>query len=296
MKSPDKVSLSVATQAEQGHANSIGAILVTAGKLTSVQVEQVIRSQKDSGLLFGDEAVRLGFVRPSDVEQALARQFEYPYLAAGHSKIHRDVIAAYSPFSPDIEVFRSTRTQLLLRWFDRQPERGALAVISPSRGDGRSYVAANLAVVFSQLGARTLLIDGDMRNPRQHLLFGVGNATGLSSVLAGRAGIEAIVKVRDLIDLSLLPAGPTPPNPGDLVARIPFSAQMEQAIKAYDVVIVDTPAMSLGNDAQSVAHRARGALIVARRNETRLDVMQTTTADFRTVGIEVVGALLNDPR
>jgi protein-tyrosine kinase len=294
MKLPDKVPLSVATPADQSHANAIGTLLVAAGKITPAQVDQVLRSQKDSGLLFGDEAIRLGFVRAWDVEQALAQQFEYPYLVPGQSKIHRDVIAAYNPFSAEIEVFRAARTQLLLRWFGKQGDRGALAIVSPVRGDGRSYVAANLAVVFSQLGERTLLIDGDMRHPRQHLLFGVSNAAGLSSVLAGRAGTEAIVKVRDLVDLSLLPAGPIPPNPGDLVARVPFSSQIEQAIKAYDVVIVDTPAMSLGNDAQSIAYRARGTLIVARKNETHLEVIQRMTADFRGVGVDVLGALLNE--
>lgn len=272
----------------------VGSFLVAAGKLTQVQVEQVLRAQKEMGLLFGETAVNLGFVRDEDVEAALARQFQYPYLIPGKSKIHREVVTAYHPFSPQIEPFRALRTQLMTRWFSGAIDRRSLAITSVNRGDGRSYFAANLAVVFSQLGERTLLIDGDMRNPRQHVLFGVGNAAGLSSVVSGRAGAEAIVKIQDLVDLSLLPAGPTAPNPGDLVARVPFSTQMEHAIRTYDVVIVDTPAANLGNDAQSIAHRARGALIIVRKNETRLDVIQRMTDDFRSAGTEVVGALLNN--
>jgi protein-tyrosine kinase len=294
MKLPDKVSLTVAPHGAAMPANSIGALLVNAGKLTPAQVEQVLSSQRDSGLLFGDEAIRLGFVRPRDVEQALARQFEYPYLVPGQSKVRRDIVAAYNPFSAEVEVFRAIRGQLLQRWFGTQPDRRALAITSPARGDGRSYVAANLAVVFSQLGERTLLIDADLRNPRQHVLFGVNNAAGLSSVLSGRAGVEAIVKLQDLVDLSLLPAGPTSPNPGDLVARVPFSNQIEHAIRTYDVVIVDTPAANLGNDAQSIAHRARGTLLVARKDRTRLEVVEKMTEDFRSAGIEVLGALLNE--
>lgn len=294
MNLPDKAPLSVAAHGERNPANSIGALLVRAGKLTPAQVEHVLRGQKDSGLLFGDEAVRLGFVRTRDVEQALAAQFEYPYLIPGASVVQRDVVAAYSPFSLEVELFRAMRSQLLIGWFGARVDRRALAVISPTRGDGRSYVAANLAVVFSQLGERTLLIDADMRNPHQHFLFGVANNTGLSSALSGRAGTEAIVKLPDLVDLSLLPAGPTPPNPGDLVARVPFSTQVEQAIKTYDVVIVDTPAASLGNDAHSIAHRARGALMVVRKDRTRLDVVRGMTEDFRNAGVEVLGAVLND--
>jgi receptor protein-tyrosine kinase len=117
---------------------------------------------------------------------------------------------------------------------------------------------------------------------------------GLSSVLSGRAGADAITRIPDLIDLSVLSAGPTPPNPGDLVARVQFSTQMELAIKAYDVVIVDTPAASLGNDAHSIAHRARGALFVVRKDKTRFDVVQRMTSHFSSAGIEVLGALLND--
>jgi receptor protein-tyrosine kinase len=294
MTLPEKAALSVAEYAATSKTNSIGAILVGAGKLTPTQVDQVLLSQKDVGLLFGDAAIRLGFVGPQDVEQALARQFEYPYLIPGQSRISRDVVAAYNPFSADVDRFREMRSQLLMRWFGAHSDRRALAITSPARGDGRSYVASNLAVVFSQLGERTLLIDADMRNSRQHLLFGLGNAVGLSSVLSGRAGGEAILSVQDLSGLSVLTAGPNPPNPGDLVARVPFSNQMEQAIKAFDVVIVDTPAASLGNDAHSIAHRARGALIVVRKDKTQFSVLQSMTEHLRSAGTEVLGGLLNE--
>lgn len=294
MSLPGKMTLNLAEQHDgASDSHSIGAILVAAGKLTPTQVEQVLRSTKDVGLHFGDAAIRLGFVRPEDVEEALSRQFDYPYLTPGHSKISRDVVAAYNPFSAEVDVFRAIRSRLLTRWFSGDENRRALAITSPMRGDGRSYVAANLAVVFSQLGERTLLVDGDMRNPQQHHLFGTGNASGLSSVLSGRAGVEVAVKIPELVSLSLLPAGPRPPNPGDLVARASFSAQMEQAIKTYDVIIVDTPAATAGNDAPSIAFRTRGALIVARKDRTRVDDIREMTETFRDAGIEVLGAVLN---
>jgi len=294
MKLPDKLLLSVAPNSDASKESFIGALLVRAGKLTPAQVNQVLQGQKDSGLLFGDEAIRLGFVRPRDVEQALARQFEYPHLIAGQSKVRREVVAAYSPLSAEVETFRAIRGQLMASWFASRDDRKAIAITSPTRGDGRSYVAANLAVVFAQLGERTLLIDADMRNPRQHDLFGMSNAVGLSSVLSGRAGAEAIVKLEDLVDLWLLPSGPKPPNPGDLVGRGAFSMQMQHAERTYDVVIVDTPAADVGGDAQSVARSTRGALIVVRKDRTRLEVVQSLTERFCSAGIDVVGAVLND--
>ena len=294
MKLPDKLLLSVAPNSDASKESFIGALLVRAGKLTPAQVNQVLQGQKDSGLLFGDEAIRLGFVRPRDVEQALARQFEYPHLIAGQSKVRREVVAAYSPLSAEVETFRAIRGQLMASWVASRDDRKAIAITSPTRGDGRSYVAANLAVVFAQLGERTLLIDADMRNPRQHDLFGVSNAVGLSSVLSGRAGAEAIVKLEDLVDLWLLPSGPKPPNPGDLVGRGAFSMQMQHAERTYDVVIVDTPAADVGGDAQSVARSTRGALIVVRKDRTRLEVVQSLTERFCSAGIDVVGAVLND--
>jgi protein-tyrosine kinase len=294
MKLPDKVLLSVPSHPDASSDNIMGALLVRAGKLTPVQVDQVLQGQKDSGLLFGDEAIRLGFVRPRDVEQALARQFEYPHVVAGQSKVRKDVVAAYSPLSPEVETFRAIRGRLMVRWFGSQADRRALAITSPARGDGRSYVTANLAVVFSQLGAKTLLIDADMRHPQQHHLFGVSNAIGLSSVLSGRVGAEAILKLAELTGLSLLPAGPTPPNPGDLVARDLFSVQIQHAVRTYDVVIVDTPASDAGGDAQSVARSTRGAVVIVRKDRTRLDVVQKMTEDFLGAGVEVLGALLNE--
>ncbi len=154
----------------------------------------------------------------------------------------------------------------MLRWFDRAEERQVLTVVGAERGEGRSYLAANLAIVFSQLGERTLLVDADMREPRQHYLFLLENQIGLSTLLAGRSREEAIVRIPDLAGLSVLPSGPTPPNPGSSFShRLNLDVEfMIQAMGAYDVVIVDTPALSSGEDAAMIAVRTGAALAVAR--------------------------------
>ena len=116
-----------------------------------------------------------------------------------------------------MEHLRSLRTQLSLRWFENQ--QAALAIVSPGSGEGRSWIAANLAVLFAQTGKRTLLIDADLRRPRQHALFGIPERNGLSSILAGRAGLDGLTEIPGVPDLTVLPAGVVPPNPQELLAR-----------------------------------------------------------------------------
>jgi chain length determinant protein tyrosine kinase EpsG len=271
----------------------IGALLVDMGKLSAEDAEQVLRAQMEMGLRFGDAAIKLGFVTEQDVQQALARQFEYPYVLPGESNISEEVTAAYQPFSFQVEQLRLLRSQLLLRWFGEEEERRALSIVSPRRGDGRSYVAANLAVVFSQLGEHTLLIDGDMRNPRQHDLFGLSNSAGLSTILSGRAGLEAIHRIPTLLDLSVLPAGPTPPNPAELVARSHFIGQLAEAVRQYDVVIVDTPAAEVGADAATIAVRTSGALLLARQDATRVAELRALHDQIVTSSGVALGVVLN---
>src|SRR5258706_1347291 len=223
-------------------ALSIGAFLVDSGKITTEDAGRVMRLQREQGLRFGDAAVKLRLITAAELEQVLSRQYAFPFLVPGESKLSRELVAAYAPFDPRVENFRALRGQLMLRWFNPELELKHLAIVSPYHGEGRSYLAANMAVVFSQLGQRTLLIDADMRNPRQHALFHLENRAGLSTLLAGRAELDVIEKITPLLDLSVLPAGPIPPNPQELLNRPAFRTVLAQLDKDYDVIVLDTPA------------------------------------------------------
>ena len=95
---------------------SIGAMLVDAGKLKVADAERILQFQKQEGLRFGEAGIRLGLLKPEDILFALSRQYDYPYLQ-GEGKVSRDVIAAYQPFSPQVEQLRALRSQLMLRVF-----------------------------------------------------------------------------------------------------------------------------------------------------------------------------------
>lgn len=280
---------------DTGAGRSIGAILIDNGSLTPDAAERILKLQKEQGLRFGDAAIQLGLLTEADIQQALSRQYDYPYLMPGDDRVSEEVVAAFKPFSPIVEQLRAVRSQLMLRWFDADVGHKTLAVVSAGRAEGRSFTAANLAVVFSQLGERTLLIDADLRNPSQHQLFRLENKLGLSSLLAGRAELaEAVTRIPGLIDLSVLPAGATPPNPQELLARPVFNALMATAAGQYDIVIVDTPAGAETADSQTIAARTRGAVVVARKDMSSAPALQAFVTSLQHSGVAVVGAVLNN--
>jgi receptor protein-tyrosine kinase len=276
---------------------TLGAILVDSGQLTNEEAERVLVYQRAHNLRFGEAAVRLGLIGEAEVQFALSRQFAYAYLRKipGETRgLSDEIVAAYQPFSARVEQLRAIRSQLMLRWFDRAEERQVLTILGAQRGEGRTYLAANLAVVFAQLGERTLLIDADMRTPRQHLLFSLENRTGFSTMLAGRLREEAIVRIPDLAGLSVLPAGPTPPNPLELLNRLNFEEFMIGVRGLYDVVIVDTPAMDVGEDAAMIAVKTGAALAVARSGSTRVAAFTDLVRGLMDAGVAVVGSVLNE--
>lgn len=272
--------------------SSIGGLLLESGKITPENAERVLRMQKELGIRFGEAAQRLGLITEADIQQVLARQFDYPYLQRGETKFSQDLIAAYQPFGPQVEMLRAIRSQLMLRWFARG--RKALVIASVNQDDGVALFAANLAVVFSQLGEQTLLVDADLRHPSQHETFALSNRQGLSDVLAGRAGLDAITRIDSFVALSVLGAGTQPPNPQELLSRSSFSALNEQLAERHDVVLYNVPGYASGADVMAVAARAGGVLLVARKNQTSLDEIAAFSDQLERNGVEIIGSVLND--
>ena len=276
---------------------SLGGILIDSGLLTPEDAERVLLTQKEHNLRFGDAAVRLGLLTEPDIQYALSRQFAYAYLrkTPGDKRaVSEELVAAYEPFSHRVEQLRAIRSQLMLRWFDKADERQVLTVVGTERGEGRSHLAANLAVVFSQLGERTLLVDADMRHPRQHELFHLENKVGFSTVLSGRSRGDAVVRIPDLAGLSVLPAGPVPPNPLELLNRLNFDEFLIEAKSSFDVVIIDTPALSVGEDAAMIAVRTGAALAVAHSTQTKVAAFTDLVQGLMNAGVSVVGSVLNE--
>lgn len=268
----------------------IGRILQDLGKISAEDAERILQLQKKEGLRFGDAARKLRLVTEADILQALAIQFDYPYLSPDKGEVSKELIAAYEPFSPQVEALRALRSQLMLRWFNHGNK--ALSVISANAGEGCSNLAANLAIVFSQLGEQTLLIDANLRRPTQHALFNLREKRGLSDVLIGRASVDVITDVESITNLSVLGAGTIPPNPQELLNRKSFAELINLVQDIYDIVIVDTAPAIAASDAQVVAARTRGALLVSRLNETPLSDVANVGDQLIVSDVQLVAAIV----
>ena len=285
-----------ATAAEVGRG-SIGEILVASGRLSLDNAALVAAQQRNHKQPFGDAAIALKMVSREDVDYALARQFDYAYLQERDQTLSTQLVAAYQPFSRVGENLRAVRSQIMLRWFSSNPRHKVLAVVSSDKGDGRSFIAANLAVVFSQQGERTLLIDADLRSPAgqgQAALFKLGSGLGLSSILAGRAGLEVAQAVPSLPGLTVLPAGAIPPNPQELLGRLAFMQLLSAASQEFDVVLIDTPNGGDYADAEVIAARAGAALLVTRINQSIIPQASQLARRLQDSGVSLVGSVFNN--
>jgi protein-tyrosine kinase len=272
--------------------STIGALLLKQGKITRDDAERVFQLQQKSRLRFGEAARKLGLVTEADIQQALGVQFGYSYLPDGQEKFSKKLTAAYKPFTAQVEALRALRSQLITHWFEHGNK--TLAVVAANAREGCSDLAANLAVVFSQLGERTLLIDANLREPSQRDIFDLDQSRGLSDILIGRAGLEVITKIDTMAGLSILGAGTVPPNPQELLSRRVFTEFIAVVREQFDVVIVDTPPASITSDAQTVAARCGGALLVSRLNETRMSDLINVRDQLSMSDVQIVAAIVND--
>lgn len=276
-----------------GGDRRLGKLLLDSGKITTHDALNILLMQRELGLRFGDAAIRLGILSSAEVADAVSQQFECAQLPRGVGGLSDELVAAYQPKSKTAEFLRSVRTQLLLHWFT--PDRRTLAIVSPGAGEGRSYLAANIASLFSQLGENTLLIDAALHSPRHHEIFNLPNRMGLTSVLAELEDAKtAIQRLPMFKNLSVLPSGPIPPNPAELLARTGLRDLLIRLSRKYDVILIDTSPAQNHAEVHNIAVCARGALVVARRHRTRVASVQQLLGTLTDNGVEVVGSVLNE--
>lgn len=273
---------------------AMGEILINLGKIRREDIDRIIECQRQKGLYFGEAAVELKLIDKEDVLQALSTQFGYSYERDAES-MSQEMVMAYTPFGKQAEEFRAIRGRLVNNWL--RPERKTLAIVSPDNGEGRSYVAANLALAFSQSGHSTLLIDADMRAPRQHEIFRFSRRVGLSMLLAGRVRVEDLDVLPDQISnfqhLSVLGCGAVPPNPAELLGRSAFPLILRELEKYFDVIIFDTPPSRYEADIVSIASVAGSALLVTRAGYSRMDETKNLMSILTDADAKIVGAILN---
>ncbi len=279
---------------EQGMSDDrIGQILVESGLISAVDMSRILAEQQASSKHFGEIALAMGLVNPDDLKVGLALQHRYPYIARGPSPISPEIVMAYEPEGPVAEAMRTLRSEILMRTSRRNNMKPIVAVTSVCRSEGRSFVAANLAVSFAQLGHRTLLIDANLRAPAQHELFNLPIQRGLSTILSGRGGLECVQRMSRLPGLAILTAGPIPPNPLELLSY-GMGTLLDEVRDHYETILIDTPAASTASDATVLASHAGSTLIVARRHVTPSYDLADLAHRFGVAGVAVLGLTYNE--
>ena len=282
----------LSNEAEMPDFKRMGEALAQHAKLTQQDIARILELQRDKKILFGEAAKMLGLITEEDLQKVLSEQFNYAYLQDGSHKISPLLIAAHNPFNVEVEQLRSLRSQLSIRWFDQGNK--TLAITSVSSDDEASQLVANLAIVFSQLNKKTLLIDANLRDAKLHQLFNIETKMGLANILANRQGQYTLTRHESLPNLTILTAGTAVPNPQELLSQNNLSTLLLDLEKIYDVILIDTSPIHLGQDALTVVLKAKAAIIVAKKDNTMVVDMQQLSQQLSMAGAKLIGSVFVD--
>jgi receptor protein-tyrosine kinase len=284
--------------------------------LTLEDVHKISAEMGAHDLSFAEAALKLGLATPEEIQHAATSGKGGPMVAnpsglvelvvrklsasralvVSHGtevKPGRRLTLTREPYSAHSEQIRALRTELQLRC----PPTGkanVIAVLSANHGEGRSQLAAELAISFAQLGARTLLVDADFRHPFQHELFDCENVEGLSQAVEGKAHASSLHPVEGLPEMTLLTAGPVPPNPVELLSDGRFAQRMMQWRDKYAFVVLDTPPISRCSDGLAVAAVAGRVLMVTRAKHTPYRAAKDLLRRLVNTQAQVLGAVVNN--
>ncbi|MBI3289607.1 MAG: polysaccharide biosynthesis tyrosine autokinase, partial [Elusimicrobia bacterium] len=231
-----------------------------------------------------------------DVERKLG----IPFLGLIPFSRHKKDAKVYAPLtSADVsllsEAFRNLRT--LVGYAESVASEPVILVTSTLQEEGKSFVATNMAVAFAQLGQKVLLIDGDLRRPRQHRNLQLSSEKGLSDFLSGAlSSPEDIVQKTDVRNLDAIVCGPRPPNPAELLNTESMVRFLDWARKHYSRVIVDCPPVFPISDILLWGHHVKQTAFVTRFGRTRVPLIRTACARLRVAGLKILGGVINGAR
>jgi capsular exopolysaccharide synthesis family protein len=211
---------------------------------------------------------------------------------AGAGALDPMLCTYHEPKSVEAEAYRSLRTAL---YFSTSGEgHQVIQITSPAMGDGKTTLAANLAIAIGQSGKRVLLIDADFRRPRLHRVFGLAGDVGLASVLIGEAVLRSAIRETPVPGLSVLPCGPIPPNPAEVLTSPRFKELLDGIRKEYDFVVIDTPPLLAVTDPCVVAPRVDGLYLTLRLSKNGRPQAERAREILTTLGAKVLGVVIND--
>ena len=254
------------------------------------------REYLDNSLKSIEDVEHLGFSVlgsiPLIAPQAMAKHLVESTNGNGEIKqIQSRLITHFAPKSPVSEAYRSLRTNIQYCQADA-PVRTAI-VTSSGPGEGKSTSVANLAITFAQMGAKTLIIDADLRRPVLHGIFGVKRGEGLTNVLAGKATFDEVLRPTKIDNLDLITSGVLPPNPSELLASKAMDRFIQEVQSRYEVVLFDSPPVIAVTDAAILSRKLDGVVLVMKSGSTNRDALLRAKQLLNNVNAHVFGITVN---
>jgi capsular exopolysaccharide synthesis family protein len=230
----------------------------------------------------------------SDVENLLGLSIlgAVPHMLGKRSPVERGQEIHLYPKSEVAEAYRTIRTGIRFGITDASSR--TLLVTSPSPGDGKTTVASNLAIAIAQTGKRVLLLDADCRRPMIHRVYGIPEEHGLASVLSGQSDLANAIHHSSTENLDILPCGPLPPNPAEMLNSEVFTTLLRDLSSQYDQVVVDSPPVAPVTDARILAAACDATVLVIRADKTSRRVAEHARDALASVGSAVLGVVVND--
>lgn len=204
----------------------------------------------------------------------------------------RPIITDINPKSPISEAYRTLRTNIDFSSIDE--ELRVLMLTSAGPGEGKSTTTTNLAVAYAQADRKVLLIDADLRKPTMHQTFLKSNRLGLTNILTGRVNSNEAIVETHISNLDLLPSGPIPPNPSEILASKRMSALLEEMKQSYDIILIDTPPALAVTDAQIVATKCDGVILVIQAGSVKKEAAIRVKSSLEHVKARILGVVLNN--
>lgn len=201
------------------------------------------------------------------------------------------LVSVTDPSSVVAEQFRTIRTNIQFSAVDKKIQ--SLVVTSAGPSEGKSTVSSNLAVVWAKQNEKVLLIDADLRRPTFHRTFNLLNAAGLSSYLSNNAVYEEIIQETEVPNLSVISSGPVPPNPAELLNSRHINTLIERLEDEYDIIIFDAPPINTVTDAQLLANKADGVILVVPQGIAEKGGVTHAVEQLNKVHAKVLGTVMN---
>jgi protein-tyrosine kinase len=201
------------------------------------------------------------------------------------------LITEINPMSTVSEAYRALRTNTHFAAVDKPAK--ILCVTSCQEGEGKTTTCANLAITYAQEGKRTLLIDADLRRSNLHQAFVITNRLGLTHYLVNKQSLSDVAIATHVEHLWLLPSGPTPPNPAELLSSNKMDELLREAVEKFDVIIIDTPPILVVTDAQIIAAKCEGVLLVIRSGKIKRGALLKAKTKLEHVKARILGVVLN---